>query len=112
MRRHRSILTERSRATRAERCPKLFNHLRHTGGEFQVFVDERNSPWTRYLIVANDRVITHSSSEVSTVTHSKKRASVMVFTAVASDGRVMPHHFFPTGLKVNAAEYIRILRTS
>ena len=43
------------------------------------------------------------------VMQSKNPASVMVFVAVASDGRVMPPHFIKAGLKINTAEYLNIL---
>ena len=41
---------------------------------------------------------------------SKNPASVMVFAAVASDGKVMPPHFIDAGLKINTAEYLKILK--
>ena len=41
---------------------------------------------------------------------SKNPASVMVFAAVASDGKVMPSHFIEAGLKINTAEYLKILK--
>lgn len=40
---------------------------------------------------------------------SKNPMSVMVFGAVASDGHVMPPHFIPAGVRINAEEYISIL---
>ena len=40
---------------------------------------------------------------------SKNPTSVMIFTAVASDGKVMPPHFIEAGLKINTAEYLKIL---
>ena len=33
----------------------------------------------------------------------------MIFAAVASDGKVMPSHFIAAGLKINTAEYLKIL---
>ena len=41
---------------------------------------------------------------------SKTPASVMVFAAVASDGKVMPPHFIEAGLKINTAEYLKVLK--
>ena len=41
---------------------------------------------------------------------SKNPASVMVFAAVASDGKVMPPHFIEAGLKINTAENLKILK--
>ena len=34
----------------------------------------------------------------------------MVFAAIASDGKVMPPHFIEAGLKINTAEYLKILK--
>ena len=41
---------------------------------------------------------------------SKNLASVMVFAAVASDGNVMPPHFIESGVKINTADYLKILK--
>ena len=41
---------------------------------------------------------------------SKNPASVIVFAAVASDGKVMPPHFIEAGLKINIAGYLKILK--
>ena len=41
---------------------------------------------------------------------SKNPASVMVFAAVASDGNVMPPHFIEAGVKINTADYLKILK--
>ena len=49
-------------------------------------------------------------SEVRPVTLSKNPASVMVLAAVASEGKVMPPHFIEAGLKINTAEYLKILK--
>ena len=40
---------------------------------------------------------------------SKHPASVMVFGAVTGDGRVMPPHFVPAGLRIGTTEYLAIL---
>ena len=34
----------------------------------------------------------------------------MVFGVVASNGKVMPPHFIDAGLKINTAEYLKILK--
>ena len=41
---------------------------------------------------------------------SKNSASVMVFAAVANDGKVIPLHFIEAGIEVNTAEYLKILK--
>ena len=34
----------------------------------------------------------------------------MVFAAVASEGKTMPPHFIEAGLKINRAEFLKILK--
>jgi inhibitor of nuclear factor kappa-B kinase subunit alpha len=41
----------------------------------------------------------------------KHPQNVMVFGLVASDGKTMPPFFWPKGTKVNADEYIKVLRS-
>ena len=41
---------------------------------------------------------------------SKNSASVMASAAIACDGKMMPHHFIEAGLKINTAEYLKILK--
>jgi hypothetical protein len=109
VRRHRNILTPQAKAIRAERCPRLLNHLKHKGGEVRVFVDEKKFVVDEVSNRRNARVIAENPSQVPVVMHSKNPASVMVFGAVASDGRVMPPHFIEAGLKINTTEYLKIL---
>jgi len=110
VRRRRNLLTARSRALRMERCPKLINHLKNKGGHVRIFVDEKKFIVDEVANRQNTRVIACNPSEVPPVMHSKNPASAMVFAAVASDGKVMPPHFIQAGLKINTAEYLKILR--
>ena len=110
VRRRRSILTERSRAIRAERSPKLLSHLRHKGGKVRIFVDEKKFVVDEVSNRHNARVIAQDPSKVPPVMQSKNPASVMVFGAMAGDGRVMPPHFIEAGLKINTTEYMKILQ--
>ena len=61
------------------------------------------TPWISPWLIATN------PEEVSPVLRSKHPASVMVFGAVAGDGRVMPPHFVPAGLRIGANEYLTIL---
>jgi len=45
-------------------------------------------------------------SEVPHVMHTKLPATVMVLEVVSNERHVMPSHFFPQGLRVNAAAFI------
>ena len=110
VRRIPNLLTTRSRVLRGERCPKLLNHLKHKGGHVRVFVDEKKFVVDEVANRQNTRVIAFDPSKVPPVMQSKNPASVMVFAAVASDGKVMPPHFSEAGLKINTAEYLKILK--
>ena len=94
VRRVRNLLTTRSRALRAERCPKL---LKHKGGHVRVFVDEKKFVVDEVANKRNTRIIAFDPSEVPPVMQSKNPAFVLVFAAVASDGKVMPPHFIEEG---------------
>ena len=54
------------------------------------------------------RIIANNLSDVFPVMQSKHPGSMMVFGAVASDGKVMPMHFIKMGLKINTEEYLNI----
>ena len=110
VRRVRNLLTTRSRALRAERCPKLLNHLKLKGGHVRVFVNEKKFVVDEVANKQNTQIISFDTSAVPPVMQSKNPASVMVFAAVASDGKVMPPHFIKAGLKINTAEYLKILK--
>lgn len=110
VRRVHNLLTTRSRALRVERCQELLNHLKHRGGHVRIFVDEKKFVVDEVANRQNTRVIASDPSEVPPVMQSKNPASVMVFAAVASDGKVMPPHFIEAGLKINAEEYLKILK--
>ena len=86
VRRVRNLLTNRSRALRAERCPKLLNHLKQKGGHVRVFVNENKFVVDEVANKQNTRIIAFDPSEVPPVMQSKNSASVMVFAAVAGDG--------------------------
>ena len=109
IRRHRNLLTAHSRAIRVERCPKLLNHLKNKGGHVCIFVDEKKFIVDEVANRQNTRVIACDPSDVRPVMQSKNPASVMVFAAVVSDGRVMSPHFIKAGLKINMEEYLNIL---
>ena len=71
VRRVRNLLTTRSRALRAERCPKLLNHLKHKGGHVRVFVDEKKFVVDEVANKQNTRIIAFDPSEVPPVMQSK-----------------------------------------
>ena len=109
IRRHCNLLTAHSRAIQVERCSKLLNHLKNKGGHVRIFVNEKKFIMDEVANCQNMRVIACDPSDVCPVRQSKNPAFVMVFTAVASEGRVMPPHFIKAGLKIHTAESLDIL---
>ena len=59
----------------------------------------------------NSHVIAYDPSDVPPVFQTKNPASLKVFGAVVSDGRVMNPHFIAAGLKISTKEYLDILKT-
>ena len=104
-----NLLTAHSIAIRVERCPKLLNYLKNKKGHVHIFLDEEKFIVDEVANCQNTQVIACDPSDVRPVMQSKNPNSVMVFAAVASDGRVMPPHFIEAGLKINMAEYLNIL---
>ena len=96
-RKRQNLLTRRMKKLRRDRAPIIFNHIKNRGGEVRVFVDEKKFVVDEVANRRNSRVIASNPDDVSPVMNSKNPASVMVFGAVASDGRVMPPHFIPPG---------------
>ena len=74
------------------------------------FVDEKKFVVDEVSNKQNIRIVAFDPSEVPPVMQSINPASVMVFAAVASDGKMMPPHFIEAGLKINKAEYLEILK--
>ena len=68
------------------------------------------SLWIRRNSCRNSRIIAYNPSDVPPVMQSKHPTSVMVFGAVASNGKVMPMHFIEMGCKVNTVEYLKVLK--
>lgn len=111
-RKRRSLLTEPARAIRRERAPKVLNLLKHLGSDVRVFVDEKKFIVEEVANRRNSRAIAYSPDEVAPVMKGKNPASVMVFGAVASDGRIMPPHFMPAGVMIDTDAYLTILKES
>ena len=104
-----NLLTACSRAVRVERCPKLLNHLKNKGGHVHIFVDEKKFIVGEVANHQNTQVIACYPSEVPPVMQSRNPASVIIFAAVENDGKMIPPHFIKGGLKINTAEYLKIV---
>lgn len=112
VRRRRNLLTEKAKAIRAERCPKLLSFLKHkASSKILIWVDEKKFVVDAEVNRQNQRVIAFDPSDVPPVLQTKHPASAMVFGAVASDGTIMDPHFIKAGLRLGTKEYLEILQT-
>ena len=73
------------------------------------YSDEKNFDQDQKINRQNDRWLCADSSDVPHVMYPKFPATVMVLGVVSNEGHVMPSHFFPQGLRMNAAAYIEVL---
>ena len=71
----------------------LLYHLKNCGDHVRIFVDEKKFMADKMTNCRNSKIIAYNPSNVPPVVQSKHPASVMVFVAVASDGKVMPVYF-------------------
>ena len=111
-RKRRNLLTERAKAIRRERAPKVLNHLKYLGSDVRVFVDDKKFIVEEVANRRNSRVIAYCPDDVAPVMKGENSVSVMEFGAVTSDGRVMPPHFIPVGMMIDTDEYLTILKES
>ena len=62
-RKRRSLLTERARAKRRERAPKVLNLLKHIGSDVRVFVHEKKVIVEEVANRRNSRAIAYSPDD-------------------------------------------------
>ena len=73
------------------------------------YSDEKNFNQDQKINRQSDRWLCANPSDVPYVMHTKFSATVVVLGVVSNEGHVMPPHFFPQKLRVNAAAYIEVL---
>jgi hypothetical protein len=98
------------KATRVERGRKLRRLLKNNPRTIKLFSDESNFTVDGAYNPQNDRWLSVDRSGVPPVMKTKFPAKIMVFGLVTSDGKVMPAHIFPGGLKVNTDVYVDLLK--
>ena len=91
---------------RIERSPLLLNHVKNRG-DVRIFVDENKFVVDKKTNCCNSQVIAKSHKEILAEIKSKHPTSVMVFSAVVSNGRIMPPHFTKARIKINTSEYVK-----
>ena len=94
------------------RAKRLLHKLKHPEEQecLWFFSEEKNFDQDQKVNPRNDRWLCVDPTEVPTVMCTKFPATVMVF-GVSSEGHIMPPHFFPQGLRVNADTYVETLQT-
>ncbi|KAL6731478.1 hypothetical protein Aduo_002341 [Ancylostoma duodenale] len=98
------FLTEAMKMKRKQRCKKLIARFKHGSHLSILFTDEKLFTVEQVLNRQNDRVYSNSKPDV-VVQRSSHPASVLVFGAISSDGK-MPLLFVPQGLNVNSNNYL------
>ncbi|QQP35330.1 Putative transposable element [Caligus rogercresseyi] len=110
----RPLLTERIKSVHLQRCQALLNNLKKaTAGRVIIFSDEKT--WTVDPVRnrRKDRYLSFGEIDESarTLTTTKHPASAMSLGFVASNGIATPLIWFPTGFRLKAADYIKVLKT-
>jgi inhibitor of nuclear factor kappa-B kinase subunit alpha len=112
----KQLVNQSCKEKRLDRSRKLLNILKEKKQPVILFTDEKifdldsvsNSRLDRYL---SDKKTNKVPEHVRFKFQTKHPQNVMVFGLVASDGKTMPPFFWPKGTKVNADEYIKVLRS-
>jgi len=105
------LLTSRQKDIRLERSKKLLNWLKSNASTVKIFSDKKVFTVDMAFNSRNDRFVTKNKSDVIPVMRTKHPASTMALGIIASNGKKMPVHFFPQGMRVGAAEYLDVLQT-
>ena len=97
---------------RLTKAKKLLNKVKHPEKDnlLKFFSDEKNFEQDQKVNRRNDRWLCQDPHDVPRVMHTKFPATVMVLGVISSEGDVMPPYFFLKGLRVRAAEYVKVLR--
>lgn len=76
----------------------------------RIFSDEKFFVVDPVWNAQNDRFVAESTQDVPPHLETKHPAGAMALGVVASDGKAMPLHWFPNGLKINQNVYLEVLR--
>ncbi len=107
----RHLLMAKMKEMRVVRGKRLLSKLKgcHSGHRI-IFFDEKVFTLDRSRNSQNDRYIARIRDHVPHVSCTKNPASIMVYGAVASDGKKMRPHFFKHKEKVNTAISVNLLK--
>lgn len=97
-------------AKRRERAKKVSPYMKHNRQTVKIFSNENIFTIDTVLKRRNDLFIAKVPSEVNKVFRTKSPAQVMMLGVVASDGNMMPLHFFNSEEKVGSDIHYDVLR--
>lgn len=111
----KQLLSEATRAKRLERSKLLLRWYADNPDVVVIFSDEKLFETTKKFNPQNDRILSRSPSTIPAgvreVYRTQKPASVMVWGAVASNGKKSPLFRIPDGVKINRHVYLDFLKS-
>lgn len=110
----RQLISEPSKKKRLDRGNLILQEMKRAAGKVLIWSDEKMFTVEAVTNKQNDRVYAHSPGDLSVNVRShlrrQKPTSVMVWAAVASDGRKSPLVVIDEGVKVNSQVYLNMLK--
>jgi len=111
VRRRRQLLSDALKARRLDKGTKLLNWLKsQPRSTIRIFSDKKNWTVDQKRNARNDRFLAYHVEDVPPIMETKHPASAMMLGVVASDGKRMPPHWFPCGLRVGTKEYLEVMK--
>lgn len=111
----KQLLSEATKAKRKERSQKLLQWYAENPDVVVIFSDEKLFETSKKFNHQNDRILARNASEipqgVRKVYRTQKPVSIMVWGAVASNGKKSPLFRIPDGVKINKTVYLDFLKT-
>ena len=106
----RQLLTAKQKEARLSRAKTIRRALKKKqASTVTIYSDKKLFTVDQAYNMRNDQVKVPKDAEVTPVMRTKHPAGAMMLGVVASDGKKMPPHFFPNGLKINTEVYLGVL---
>lgn len=113
--RQKQLLSEATKDKRKQRSKLLLQWYEDHPDVIVIFSDEKLFEATKKFNHQNDRILARDTSSIPPgardVYRTQKPASIMVWGAVASNGKKSPLFRIPDGVKINRIVYLDFLKT-
>ncbi len=110
-------ITPAGKAQRLKKAQNLLNKIKHEdAGKAILFSDEKYFTLAQYSNQRNDQIVVRQGEidnirdDLRHVQHQQRATGIMFLGVISSDGKIAPPIFVPSGVKINADEYVGILR--